>query len=1387
MLTNFINNFTLLFTATFLYSYIISRLPKDSLPRQILTGLIFGVVTIVGMSVPYVFTPGIIFDQRSVMLTLVGAFAGPLATVITAVITAIYRIIIGGAGVITGVLTTAASAGIGLVFYMLITQGRIKVNFLSLTILGVITHIILLALMLTLPGDAGIKIITTMGPAIMLIFTFSTVVTGLVLKDMEIRQGQNERVLQSEKKYRFLFESMTQGVTYQNSRGEITSSNPAAKRILGLSQDEILDKTSHDTGWRATKENGEDFPGDEQPGMAALRKGKPVKDTIMGIYNPSERSKRWIKIDAIPQFREGDVLPYQVFTIFEDITPLKNNEQLIKAALVRVEKNEALLKEAERIAKIGAWEYDVESGHIEWSEGVFTVYEVSTGVVPFLDEIIQFCKEEYRNELIKAMEMCLSENKAFELELQIITGRQNEKWIKAIGNGFADNTGKVVRVRGIVQDLTEAKLAALQMEESERRYRLLADNIKDVIVLLDEKLCYSYVSPSVAAVRGYSGSELMGTSYIDYVHRDDKERVQTWLDRVLQGTSDEISQMYRIDRKSGGYIWVEVKTQPIVDEKSGRARLVLSKREITARIDAMNKLRESERRYKTLFEHQPNIIWEEDFSAVKARIEVLQKEGVTNLGEYLKNNKDELGNLASLVEVIQINNATMYILEASSKDEVARKLPYYFDTPEAWDIFRNEMHVLSTGRKVFEAEIPIRTIKGGRKILDLKLIIPDEYKDTWRRVLVSFTDVTEIKRYISELHASEEKFKNYFRNSTEGIYVGEFDQPIDTSLPDEEQADLMYRYSYIADCNDAFAKIYGLTSASEAIGMRQTEAHGTETNAANREFLRKLARSQYSVKNVLTEERDIHGNLMYISNNTVGEIKDGKLVRIWASQLDVTERVLAEQRLQQSEEKYRTLVETSHDLIWTIDEKGVITFINNASKNIYGYEPEELIGKPFLAVIPMEQQQEYINNVTELMNSPHDYKQMEGEYKRKDGSTVHLLSNYRILRDETGRFAGMSGSSKDITDSVVIRERLLANQVLLENAQKIAKLGYWQLDLEKNKLFWSEEVYKIFEIEKSKKVEGYEDFFERVHPDDRAEMEEAQTKALTGKEKLNFIHRILLPDGRIKYVHERGELQYSKNFTPIRLSGTVQDITELKLIEEELRSKAIEIEESRRQIRALAMYQNEVREEERKSIAREIHDEIGQILTSVKLHLGLLDKKISGNGVTPGPDELRKELQGLMHKMDESVKMVRVIIKTLRPEFLDSLGLIAALEYHIEEFRERSGIACSFLHNLGGIPIPDALSTELFRITQESLTNISRHAQADTAMVELTRKTNSVYLRIIDNGIGMNADELSTGTFGLLGIRERTESLGGKFILTSSPGEGTIIEVEIPQQEQNRQ
>ncbi len=217
------------------------------------------------------------------------------------------------------------------------------------------------------------------------------------------------------------------------------------------------------------------------------------------------------------------------------------------------------------------------------------------------------------------------------------------------------------------------------------------------------------------------------------------------------------------------------------------------------------------------------------------------------------------------------------------------------------------------------------------------------------------------------------------------------------------------------------------------------------------------------------------------------------------------------------------------------------------------------------------------------------------------------------------------------------------------------------------------------------------------------------------------------------------------------------------------------------EIRMLTGHLQEVREEERKNIARDIHDELGQQLTILKMDVAWIIKKLRN------PDEvLTDQLKGLLDTIDGTIKSVRRMCSELRPALLDDLGLIAAMEWQAREFEKNTGIAVELTLPGEALRLVTEIKTGLFRIFQESLTNIARHAQAREVKVNLQEGDKTLVLDIRDDGKGFDTSLLNEKrTLGILGMEERSLMMGGKYVIESEPGKGTTVKVTVPLKRKN--
>lgn len=238
------------------------------------------------------------------------------------------------------------------------------------------------------------------------------------------------------------------------------------------------------------------------------------------------------------------------------------------------------------------------------------------------------------------------------------------------------------------------------------------------------------------------------------------------------------------------------------------------------------------------------------------------------------------------------------------------------------------------------------------------------------------------------------------------------------------------------------------------------------------------------------------------------------------------------------------------------------------------------------------------------------------------------------------------------------------------------------------------------------------------------------------------------------------------------------EITERGRAEEDLKN-------SREQLRALAARIESMREEEGKRIAREVHDNLGQALTVLNMNLFELESQISEVGDEARRDLLLERIRSMSNLIDTTVQSVREIATELRPRMLDDLGLEPAIEWQARDFQERTGIQCEFISH--DINLDQERSTAIFRIFQEIMTNVARHAKATKVSIRLKEDADKIILEVVDDGRGITEKEIhDSRSLGLLGMRERTLPFGGQVSITGDRGKGTTVTVWIPIERQEQ-
>lgn len=338
-----------------------------------------------------------------------------------------------------------------------------------------------------------------------------------------------------------------------------------------------------------------------------------------------------------------------------------------------------------------------------------------------------------------------------------------------------DNEGKPVAIEGIATDATEHKRAEEALRESERKFRLLAENVSDVVWTQDNNAKFTYVTPSGESLWGYTLEELRELDYrILFTPRSWDIVKQNGLQRKAMEAEGIYGNTHRMElelvRKDGSIVWAESMVSRLLSPDGKPSGYLGVTRDITDRKQAELATLENERRFRTLFEDSPISLWEEDLTRLKAYFDKLKESGVTDFREFFTTNPKSLEKCATLVDIVDVNRATLELLGAENRAELLGNLDRVL-TDSSMAAFTEEMILLASGGFEYRGEITHRTLLGDIIWVAVHFAVPPEYQDTLSRVIVSLIDVTPRKRAEQALMESEERYRALVENAQEGVMV----------------------------------------------------------------------------------------------------------------------------------------------------------------------------------------------------------------------------------------------------------------------------------------------------------------------------------------------------------------------------------------------------------------------------------------------------------------------------------------------------------------------------------------------------------------------------------------------------------------------------------------
>lgn len=405
-----------------------------------------------------------------------------------------------------------------------------------------------------------------------------------------------------EERHQQLFQSMLLGVIYENSDGTIVDANPAAERILGLTRDQLLGRTSMDPRWRTIREDGTDFPGTEHPVMVALQTGREIRGVSMGVYSPAQNATRWIRVSAVPEFRSGEDKPYRAFVTFEDVTEER-------ARVEELRRSEELLAETGAMAQVGGWRIDLETEEVVWTRATRVLHEVPDDYEPTLKEAIGFFPD-VEEELTEAIRRAREEGVPYNLELPFVSARGTQLWTHTIGHPeFRDGT--CVRLHGTFQDITERKKSEDALREATLRIQNAVKAGRVGLWDWDLTTNKTYYSPEWKAQIGYTDEEISDEfeEWQNRVHPDDLDATIASVQDAIARVSQEHVSEFRFRHKDGSYRWMLAHAAILTDDQGKAVRMIGSHVDITDRKSAEQALRRSEGLFRKVFEILPVGLW----------------------------------------------------------------------------------------------------------------------------------------------------------------------------------------------------------------------------------------------------------------------------------------------------------------------------------------------------------------------------------------------------------------------------------------------------------------------------------------------------------------------------------------------------------------------------------------------------------------------------------------------------------------------------------------------------------------------------------------------------------------------------------------------------------
>ncbi len=1110
----------------------------------------------------------------------------------------------------------------------------------------------------------------------------------------EIKKAEIE-VKESEAKYRAFFEYSMDGILLTSPDGAVLSANPAACRMFGMTEKEII----------ALGRNG--LVDREDNRVADLLKVRKITGYLNselrfvrknGTKFPGEFSSAIFK-DAYGRERTS--------LIIRDITERKRIEEEIRQSNKRFEM-------ISRTTNDAVWEWNIGTGQ-KWANETHQLLYGLTVSDPVPEETIwrNRIHPADRDQIVSRQEATLASGKnVFISEYRFLKGENEYIYLFDRCYIERDETGKPVRMTGSMMDISDRKRSEEQLMESEQRLRLSMEAAKQGMYDLNIQTGEAIVNEQYALMLGYDPRDFNETNdfWLERMHPDDLSAAKKAFSEYINGVIADYRIEFRQRTRTGQWKWILSIGKILEYDETGSAfRMLGTHTDINSLKNAEEELIRTQKRFQNLVENISGVYWVNDLE--EHRTLYISPSYETVWGRTCE---DLYRNPADFIRSVH-------------PDDLKKLEEAYLRIAEKKQ-FNIDYRIIRPGGEIRWIAVKINVVTG---------------EEGGRMEYGYAEDITEQRKAETDLLESNARFQIVSKATSDLVW--------DWNL---QTGELWWNDNYYSSLG--YKKLADLVHENEWYSRIHPDERERVRQNANKIFKGKSSvwRDEYRY-------RKADGSyLHFLDRGFIMRDPGGQAIRMIGSMIDMTPIYTVQRKIEESEMRLRTILDTDPECIKLMDEDARLLDINRAGLQMVEADSIDMIkGKSVLPLIAERQQHQVAQLIKEAFKGKSGTLEfemitMKGTRRWCELSVVPFLNTEK-------KVISALGVTKDIT------ERKQAENAVRTSEEKYRTLVEQAAD--SIALYDSSGVLLDTNTSASRLL-GYsrEEFIRMKLPDvlmpDELEENPVQFDVLSSGISTVKIRRMRRKDGSVVITEVR-----SQQLPDGRYLSVIRDMTDRIKAEEELKS-------SYKAVRSLTAHLQNIREEERTNIAREIHDELGQQLTVLKMDVAWLNKRFQGTD-----EKVNHRLKDLLVMLDETVQSVRRISSQLRPSLLDDLGLSAAMEWQLGEFEKRAGIKTSFNAPQEEIPIPDAAKTALFRIFQESLTNVARHAAAKELSVSLKEEEQHLVMTIADNGKGFDRLKVAEKkTLGILGMKERSEMIGGSYEINSIPGEGTSVIVSVP-------